>query len=108
MSRLVLGNLNDEGAGSLLVAIARPLVKRFSKRKTRDAVEEAEIPDIKDIAPGVFSHPIPVVLDAKDTDDSDYDPVEDESNVMGLGLTFHGYDQLGAILIDSDGKRVEI
>ena len=106
MSRLVLGNLNE--SGSLLVAIARPIVKRLSKRKTREAVEEVEIPDIKDIAPGVFSHPIPVVLDMRDTDE-DYDPgADEEASGIISGLTFHGYDQLGAILIDSDGKRVEI
>ena len=126
MSRLVLGNLEDLGAGSgkpprsgsVLLAAARPILRKIAKRKAREAAEEGEVEGRVELSPSslpsnviqMFAHPIAKEPERTErTDQPDQpDPVAEEAAVEGFPLTFYGYDSLGAILIDSDGKRVEI
>lgn len=74
--------------GNLVTAVARPIVRQIAKSSARRAVVEAD-----DDAP----------------DESVFEQdAQAASEISGLPVTFYGYDQMGAILIDSDGKRVEI
>ena len=78
MPRVVIGNVDEAGFVWLLAA---PIARALARRETKKRVAQPE------------SY-------------QGYDPVVEEAQAMGLD--FQGYDELGAILIDSDGKRVEI